>query len=156
MTNTKLAYQTDKNGWFVGVVEADESPLEKGVWHYPFGAVNIEPPISQDPTKHPRYINGSWILDDIPKEEPTSFNDVEKKPDQFLQVSMRQARLILLSKGILDDVNSHISNLDKALQIEWEYATIVDRSSPLVVAIGSRLGLTDTEIDAMFQEASTL
>lgn len=71
------------------------------------------------------------------------------------QVSMRQARLALLSAGLLDDVEAAIVQADRAVQIEWEYATVVDRASPLIEAIGPALGLTGAQIDALFADAAT-
>ncbi len=71
------------------------------------------------------------------------------------QVTMRQARLALLAADLLDDVDAMVLQADREVKIDWEYATVVDRSSPLVIAIGSQLGLTDAEIDALFQDAST-
>lgn len=71
------------------------------------------------------------------------------------QVTMRQARLALLAADLLDDVEAAITQADRAVKIEWEYATVVDRASPLVVAIGSSLGLDDSAIDTLFQAAST-
>ena len=71
------------------------------------------------------------------------------------QVTMRQARLALLAADLLDDVDAMVLQADRVVKIDWEYATVVDRSSPLVIAIGSQLGLTDAEIDALFQDAST-
>lgn len=71
------------------------------------------------------------------------------------QVSMRQARLALLAADLLDDVEVMMSEADRAVRIEWEYATVVDRNSPLVVAIGGSLGLTDAQIDALFADAAT-
>ena len=71
------------------------------------------------------------------------------------QVTMRQARLALLAADLLDDVEVMMSEADRAVRIEWEYATVVDRNSPLVVAIGGSLGLTDAQIDALFADAAT-
>ena len=71
------------------------------------------------------------------------------------QVTMRQARLALLAADLLDDVEVMMSEADRAVRIEWKYATVVDRNSPLVAAIGSALGLTDAQIDALFADAAT-
>lgn len=79
---------------------------------------------------------------------------VAPPPPPITQVSMRQARLALLSAGLLDDVEAAIAQADRAVQIEWEYATVVDRASPLVEAIGTALGLTDVQIDALFADAA--
>lgn len=40
----KTVYQTNEHGFLVGVTEADESPLEPGVWLIPRGAVEHPPP----------------------------------------------------------------------------------------------------------------
>lgn len=72
------------------------------------------------------------------------------------QVTMRQARLALLAADLLDDVEAMITQADRSVQIEWEYATIVDRVSPLVAAIASNLvpPLTDEQINSLFEDAS--
>jgi hypothetical protein len=77
-------------------------------------------------------------------------------PPPVTQITMRQCRLQLLSVGLLDDVETLITQADKAVQIEWEYATTVQRDSELVVTIGSELGLTEQDIDQMFKSASAL
>lgn len=72
------------------------------------------------------------------------------------QVTMRQARLALLAADLLDDVEAAIVQADRAVQIEWEYATVVDRASPLVASISSSLGLSNAEIDALFVNAAKM
>jgi hypothetical protein len=69
-------------------------------------------------------------------------------------VTMRQARLALLGAGLLDQVNAAIT--DPAAQIEWEYATTVERNSPLVQNLSIGLGLTEEQLDSLFTTASTL
>ncbi len=71
------------------------------------------------------------------------------------QVTMRQARLALLSAGLLDDVEMVIAAAGRAAQLEWEYAAVVDRSGP-AVAIVQQQGMTDAEIDDLFREAAKL
>lgn len=72
------------------------------------------------------------------------------------QITMRQCRLQLLASGLLDDVDAAVAQADRAVQIEWEYATVVDRNSPLVAAIGASLGLDDAAIDQLFKNAASL
>lgn len=72
------------------------------------------------------------------------------------QVTMRQARLALLAADLLDDVEAMITQAPRSVQIEWEYATVVDRNSVLVQEIGNQLGLTTEQMDQMFQDASVL
>ena len=72
------------------------------------------------------------------------------------QVTMRQARLALLSAGLLDDVEMVIAAAGRAAQLEWEYAAVVDRSNPAVAAVQQQHGLTDVQIDDLFREAARL
>jgi len=70
-----------------------------------------------------------------------------------VSVTMRQARLALLSVGELAKIAPAIQALPspqkEQAEIEWEYATTVDRSNPLM----SLLGLPDEEIDRLFDLA---
>ncbi len=68
---------------------------------------------------------------------------------------MRQARLYLLSRGLLDNVEELVST-NKAWQIELEYSHEVLRSNQLIQALQSALVLFDTDVDTMFIEASKL
>lgn len=110
---------------------------------------------------------------DITKEEYKNFPDflnghifleynngfVTREPKLAVSVpqviTMRQARLQLLEVGLLDDVEALISQ-DRKWQIEWEYATEVERISPLIESVKEGMSLTDEQIDNMFLEASKL
>ena len=72
------------------------------------------------------------------------------------QVTMRQARLALLSAGLLDDVEMVIAAAGRAAQLEWEYAAVVERSNPAVAAVQQQEALTDAQIDDLFREAAVL
>lgn len=65
----KTVYQTDSTGLYVGETEADESPLEPGVFHIPAGCTETAPPAAQS-GKRRRLVNGVWLLEDIPPPEP--------------------------------------------------------------------------------------
>lgn len=71
-------------------------------------------------------------------------------------ISMRQARLQLLNLGLLDAVNTQVSNLSQAAQIEWEYATEVNRNNTLVVSLQAALSMTDSDMDLFFLNACKL
>ena len=71
------------------------------------------------------------------------------------QITMRQTRLYLLSIDLLDTVETIVSQ-NKAWQIEWEYASEVQRTNQLIPALQQSLGLSDSDIDNMFIEASKL
>ena len=72
------------------------------------------------------------------------------------QVTMRQARLALLSAGLLDDVEMVVAAAGRAAQLEWEYAAVVERSNPAVAAVQQQESLTDEQIDDLFREAAKL
>lgn len=75
-------------------------------------------------------------------------------------VTMRQARLALLAAGVLGDVAPALAALPSphrdAAEIEWEYASEVRRDAPLIAALGGALGLTEDQIDDLFEAASAL
>jgi hypothetical protein len=71
-------------------------------------------------------------------------------------ITMRQARLALLQAGLLGSVNTAMEQADQAAQIEWEYATQVIRTDPLVQAMQAGLGMTDADTDALFTLGATL
>lgn len=70
-------------------------------------------------------------------------------------ITPRQARLKLLETDLLDNLEAVITT-NRAWKIEWEYATEVERDSPLIDAVASQAGLTVEQIDQMFLEASKL
>jgi hypothetical protein len=82
----------------------------------------------------------------------------EYRPEMV--VTMRQARLALLSAGKLSLVNAAIAGLPEgekeAAEIQWEYGSEVERLSPLVVGLMPALGMSEEEIDALFELARTL
>ena len=73
-----------------------------------------------------------------------------------LQVTMRQARLALLGAGLLDDVEAVITAAGREAQIQWEYASIVERSNPVIAIVLQQQGMTDAQIDGLFREAAKL
>jgi hypothetical protein len=71
------------------------------------------------------------------------------------QITMRQTRLYLLSIDLLDTVENIVSQ-NKAWQIEWEYASEVQRTNQLIIAMQEELQLTNQQVDEMFIAASKL
>lgn len=69
-------------------------------------------------------------------------------------VTMRQARLALLSVGLLDDVSVAIAALPspqkEAATIEWEYSQEVQRHNGFVSVLAPGLGLDSDSLDALF------
>ena len=75
-------------------------------------------------------------------------------------VSMRQARLALLGAGLLSTVDAAIAAqaepLKSQIEIEWVYATEIDRQWPTLLALAPALGLDSEDLDNLFIAASQL
>ena len=82
------------------------------------------------------------------------------KKREGLVVTMRQARLALAQEDklqLVEDAIALIPDPDKTtISIEWEYASTVERLSPWIDTMASALGMTDVEMDALFELAATL
>ena len=85
--------------------------------------------------------------------EDGEFVEVETPIIIPTSITMRQCRLELLAQGVLDQVNALIEGNAEA-QIEWEYATTIERSNMLVTTMQNALNLTDEQVDEMFLSAS--
>ena len=94
------------------------------------------------------YVQADW--ETMREDEMRTRNPVPQ------QVTMRQARLALLSAGLLDDVELVIAAAGRAAQLEWEYAAVVDRSGPIVAIVQQQKALSDAQIDDLFREAAKL
>jgi hypothetical protein len=71
-------------------------------------------------------------------------------------VTMRQAARALLDADLLDDVEALVATLPRAYQIDWERASVVERSNPLVEIVRQQKSMTDAQIDDLFITAATL
>lgn len=151
----KVVSQLNSAGYFTGATYADESPLEPGVYLFPGGTIDVEPPAV--PLNHVArwdFDNLSWVF----TPNPTEF--LPEKPYVPRQVTMRQARLALLSAGKLAAVTAAIATLPsptkEAVEIEWEYSQTVERERPFVAMLGAALDLDDRKLDDLFILANTL
>ena len=75
--------------------------------------------------------------------------------EPFPPISAIQARLALLEAGLLADVEMAVAS-NPATFLAWEYATQIDRDSPILAAVASELGLTQDQVDALFRRALAL
>lgn len=87
---------------------------------------------------------------------------VASQPIVPVSISARQIRLWLIDNNIsLASVDSAISSisdpvLKEKTQVEWEFAPYVERNHPMINTLGSILGLSNSQIDQAFIEASVL
>lgn len=88
-----------------------------------------------------------WQADYIPPDpEPIKVPQV---------ITIRQAKLVLLEAGLLDDVDAAVAKADRVTQIEWEYATEVNRSWPTLTVLAALIGLSSDELDTLFVTGAT-
>ena len=78
------------------------------------------------------------------------------RANRITSISMRQARLQMLVMGVLSQVEAAVAQAGQAAQIEWEYATTVERDNMLFQSIKVALGFTDEQEETFFNEASKL
>lgn len=70
-------------------------------------------------------------------------------------ITPRQARLILLQYGLLDEIEAMVAT-DRAMGIWWEYSLDIVRTNEHIMNAGAALGLSVTQLDQMFIEGSKL
>ena len=67
----KIVCQLDKNGYYVGMTEADESPLENGVYLMPAGSVDAKEPVLKDGYRL-KWSGSNFTYEEIPIKEPVA------------------------------------------------------------------------------------
>lgn len=71
-------------------------------------------------------------------------------------VTPRQVRLLLLSQGLLSQVEALIAQQDEATKITWAYASEFRRDDPLLISLAQSLSLSDQQLDEFFIAAASL
>lgn len=66
-------------------------------------------------------------------------------------ISMRQCRVVLARAGALDAIQAAVAALGGETAITWEYATTVERASPLVAQFAVTLGMSSEAVDDLFR-----
>jgi len=78
-------------------------------------------------------------------------------PPPVTQVTAYQAKIQLSRSGLYDSVVTTVNTSDNPeLKIAWEVATSFERNSPFILALQPELGLTDAQVDDLFQQASQI
>jgi len=74
------------------------------------------------------------------------------------EVTMFQARAVLIRSGLFRQVNTTLGALDPETEEyqAWEYGGHVTRDGKLVAAMAAGLGLTDAQLDDLFRAAALI
>ncbi len=88
-------------------------------------------------------------------EQEAEYLEAKRKALVPTMLTPRQARLALLTVGLLDEVETLLAN-DKAMQIWWEYSLDIQRNHEHIVTMAGALGLTETQLDDLFIEGAKL
>lgn len=93
----KIVSQLDADCYFIGPSFAYESPLERGVFLIPAGAVDMPPP-EVSANQWCKLVDGKWEFGDVVAEMPQAVEEVHLQPveklKQFLAANPDVAALV--------------------------------------------------------------
>lgn len=153
----KIAYKYDPVTFVAGGSEViQESPLQPGVWLWPPHVTTDVPPVPEV-GKTTVFLNGQWrsvISGDVPGMLPEHDAALDR---EYMIVSRFQAKAAMLAAGMLPSVEAYFSGSASALdKLAWSDVTNFYRLSPLVVATGAALKMTDADLDRLFIAAAAI
>lgn len=143
----------------------EESMLRDLTWSGNPG-VKFYPYVEQTPENIPpntKLIGPIYTIDDENFVVIGTFETVPADPPEVPNsISARQIRLWLVQNGIpIQNILNAINNIQdpivkESVSIEWEYAPYIERTHPMLVPIAQQLGLSESDIDQAFIEASQI
>ena len=150
-------YNYDENLFYIGESLADESPLEKGIFLIPAYATTIKPP---------KYKEGFNIKFNIELDTFEYVEIVDELKEKSIEVqteedilpyviSPLQFKLQLLEMNLVKDVETILAT-DMKAKIYYENVQTVEKSSPVLLDIASKLGMSQTDIDDFFIKAKAI
>ena len=139
-----IAYKIKDNGvWTGDVVDVDPASGLTAGW------VRADAPPMLDVGQCAIFAGDGWVVAD---EEPPEIVWVPA------EVTMRQAQRALLDAGLLDAVEAAINALPepprRAAKIDCEMSSTMRRDSQFLQLLAPALGMTSTQLDALFVAAS--
>lgn len=112
-----IVYQTDSNGVFVGLSEADPSPLEPGEWIIPGGCVTVPPP-TPPVGSVAVWVNGAWTVVPIEVSEQVA---TAQTPDEIVAMYSRavDARVESRAKELGYNGAAHLASYVTSTVSDW-------------------------------------
>lgn len=99
------------------------------------------------------------MFEDTPEktkaEQEAEYLEAKRKALVPTQITPRQLRLQLLTVGLLDDVEA-LCATDRAMSIWFEYSLDFQRNHEMIIAMGTQLGMSESDMDNFFIEANKL
>lgn len=96
---------------------------------------------------------------------PQNYLTAEQIQVQYMKslrpLTRRQFKLVLLQNGLLDDIDTAIANIADATQkaiieIEYQESTTFERTNPSVLAMMAALGLSEAQVNTMWEQAMVI
>ena len=150
-------YHYNSDGFLVGASEADESPLEPGVFLIPAMATETVPPNVAEGMRV-RFDGGAWVVESIPEPEPAPVPEPDGPvPPSVYTCSPWQIRKALNNQGLRQAVEDAVAaSIDQGLKDAWEFAQEFRSDHPFVLTMGATLGKTEEETAQLIEYAATL
>lgn len=103
-------------------------------------------------------ISNDETLEEVTSEELVTLGLKVEVPQE---ISLRQARELMIRRGMFDSVEATINGIEDSVQQAivrnyLEYATEFYRDNALLIQLGTALGMTSDDLDNFFIEASVL
>ncbi|MDK2769926.1 MAG: hypothetical protein KYX69_19685 [Sphingomonas sp.] len=166
-------YQTRPDGVLIGYAEADESPLQPGVFLIPGGCVVEEPPTFGEGNRA-RWDGDAWVIEPADIDQPA-----EPAPDpgaipaavtdrQFAQALAETGRITWpeaqawgargeIPADLLEAVEDLPEEIDRQRAIMFlGSAQTFERTHPMTIALAAGMGWSDEELDGLWAFAATL
>lgn len=142
----------------MAAIKAKFSPSTNGVYpvdayaEFPSDAIDIPTALYTKFTKG--LINSFTVVDGAAVEYKPAAGD----PRESMSVTAFQAKAAILRSGLYDQVDGLMHHPDTPLEtkLAWEEVLTFKRLSPTVLTMGAELGLTDAQLDELFELAATI
>lgn len=150
---TKIVYLFDENNAFSGVYEAQESPLEQGVYITPVLSTDIPPPnFTENQTCN--FVDGIWVVEDIqqPIPEPVIPPTIEQIRASMLPLNRVQFKTVMLKNNLWIQAQTLADSLGIEAQVKLSDGQVFERMDDTLNSLAGQLALSDDQVDALFNE----